>query len=109
MTKYNLLMFELRGKLTDSQTLSLGIIGAVLIVLIWWALAEIMSKKIPDVETTRELPSSLAGDSLQNAYLRDSILLADSIKMANATSFKKIYPNIRLLTKSSPDLSTLKY
>ena len=93
-------MFELRGKLSSTQSLALGIIGFVLLIIIWWALAEMLSRKIPIVEGfTTELPSTLTQDSLQNAALRDSILLADSIKMANATEFKKVYPMIPLPTQ----------
>ena len=92
-------MFELRGKLSNSQSLTLGIAGAFLLILIWWALAEIKSERIPDVEISRELPSTLGQDSLRNAAIRDSILLADSIKIANATSFKKVYPTIPLPTE----------
>ncbi|MEO1257257.1 MAG: ABC transporter permease subunit [Bacteroidota bacterium] len=92
-------MFELRGKLSNTQSLTLGIAGGLLIVLIWWALAEIKSERIPDVEISRELPSTLGQDSLRNAAIRDSILLADSIAVANATKFKKVYPTIPLPTE----------
>lgn len=87
-------MFELRGTLTNSQSLTLGIIGALLIVIGWWALAEIKSERVPDVNISRELPSTLGQDSLQNRIIRDSILRADSLTMANATKFKKVYPTI---------------
>ncbi len=90
-------MFELRGKLTKSQSLMLGIFGIVFILAMWWVLAEALSKKVPVVEGFNpELPSSLTADSLQNTLLRDSILLADSIKFANAKEFKKIYPIVPL-------------
>ncbi len=91
-------MFELRGKLSNTQSLILGVAGAVLLILLWWALAEIKSERVPDVDISRELPSTLGKDSLQNAAIIDSILLADSIKVANATSFKKVYPSIPLPT-----------
>jgi len=90
-------MFELRGKLTKLQTLILGIAGLVIILVLWWLLAEAFSRKIPVVEGfTTELPSLLTADSLENAYLRDSILLADSIAFANAKEFRKIYPIVPL-------------
>lgn len=92
-------MFELRGKLTRSQTILLGAAGLVVILLVWWLLAEAFSRKIPDVEITRELPSTLGADSLENMRLRDSILLADSLAMANATSFRKVYPVVPLPTQ----------
>ena len=90
-------MFELRGKLSSSQKLILGIAGVLVILLAWWLLAEAFSRKVPVVEGfTTELPSLLAEDSLEVAALRDSILLADSIKFANATEFRKIYPIVPL-------------
>lgn len=93
-------MFELRGKLTNTQSLVLGIAGVVFIILLWWMLAEAFSRKIPVVEGfSHELPSSLTADSLDNAALRDSILRADSIKFANATEFKKAYPVVPLPTE----------
>lgn len=83
--------------MTKSQSLMLGIFGIVFILAMWWVLAEALSKKVPIVEGFNpELPSSLTADSLQNTLLRDSILLADSIKFANAKEFKKIYPIVPL-------------
>ena len=92
-------MFELRGKLSNTHSLILGIAGAVLLILLWWALAEIKSERVPNVDISRELPSTLGQDSLKNAAIIDSILMADSIKVANATSFRKIYPTIPLPTE----------
>lgn len=86
-------LFKLRGTLSKSQSLTLGLIGLVLFLLLWWILAEIFSRKVPIVEGyNTELPSMVGQDSARIAMIRDSILLADSIKVANATSFKKIYP-----------------
>jgi NitT/TauT family transport system permease protein len=93
-------MFELRGKLTSAQNLILGIAGVVVILVIWWLLAEAFSRKVPVVEGfNTELPSTLTADSLENVVLRDSILRADSIKMANATEFRKVYPIVPLPTE----------
>ncbi|HHM20834.1 MAG TPA: ABC transporter permease subunit [Bacteroidetes bacterium] len=89
-------MFELRGHLTNTQSILLGTMGAILLLLVWWALAELKSEQVPDVKISSELPSTLGPDSLTNALLRDSILRADSIHVANATSFKKVYPTIPL-------------
>lgn len=101
-------MFELRGKLSNTQTLLLGIGGAIMLLLLWWLIAELFSRQIPVVEDyNRELPSTLTQDSLENQRLRDSILMADSIRMANATEFRKIYPVVPLPTevvKSIPSL-----
>lgn len=86
-------LFKLRGTLSKSQSLILGLVGLVLFLLLWWLLAELFSRKVPIVEDyNTELPSMVGQDSARIAMIRDSILLADSIKVANATSFKKIYP-----------------
>lgn len=93
-------MFELRGKLTNAQTIILGIAGALFLLVLWWILAELFSRNIPIVEGfNTELPSLLTKDSLENQHLRDSILHADSIKMANAKEFKKVYPVVPLPTE----------
>lgn len=84
-------MFKLRGKLSKSQTLLFGILGVVILVLVWWLLAELLAVDRPVVELNTRLPSSLDQDSLQQAR-RDSILLADSIALANAIEFEKVYP-----------------
>lgn len=78
----------------------MGLLGVVFILVGWWVLAEALSRKVPVVAGfNTELPSSLTADSLQNTVLRDSILRADSIKFANATEFKKIYPIVPLPTE----------
>lgn len=90
-------MFDLRGKLTSIQQLSLGMGGVLIILAIWWLLAEAFSRKVPVVENfNRELPSLLTADSLENSSLRDSLLRADSINFANATEFRKVYPIVPL-------------
>jgi len=82
-------MFELRGKLSQTQSIVLGIAGVALIVLLWWALAGLFSRQIPVVDSfNTELPSALTSDSLSNAGFRDSILRADSLKLANTASMK---------------------
>ncbi len=101
-------MFELRGKLTKSQSLVLGILGIVFILAVWWGLAEALSRKVPVVDGfNTELPSSLTADSIQNTVLRDSILRADSVKFANAKEFRKIYPIVPLPTEVANSYSGL--
>ncbi|MEZ4989908.1 MAG: ABC transporter permease subunit [Saprospiraceae bacterium] len=84
-------LFKLRGKLSKSQTLILGIAGIFLFIAIWWILAELLSVNRPLVELNAHLPSSI-DQSPEAQALRDSILLADSIALANATEFEKVYP-----------------
>lgn len=84
-------LFNLRGELTRTQSLILGIIGFVLLIALWWILAEMLAIKRPiGIEYTTELPSTLNGDSAKVNL--DSILRSDSIAMANATEFEKVYP-----------------
>ncbi|MEM1124121.1 MAG: ABC transporter permease subunit [Bacteroidota bacterium] len=87
-------LFALRGKLAKSHRLILGLVGFVLLVLIWWGLAELKSVQKPIIEGyNTQLPSSINADEATQA-LRDSLILADSLAFANATEFEKIYPSI---------------
>ena len=100
-------LFKLRGALTKTQELTLGIIGIAIFLLAWWAVAEMNSTYKAVANTSSELPSTLGADSLANQILVDSILLADSIAVANATEHTKIYPLIpppQVVAKSFPSL-----
>lgn len=86
-------LFKLRGKLTQTQSLTLGFIGLIIFIGIWWILSEALSRQIPvidDYET--RLPSSILQDSTLQPIDRDSLARADSLKFANATEFRKVYP-----------------
>ena len=86
-------LFELRGALKKQQSLILSIVGFVLFLLIWWALAELLSKQRPILEDfDPRLPSSLQADSLGNQIDLDSLALVDSLRFANAKEFVKVYP-----------------
>lgn len=86
-------LFKLRGDLSKSQSILLGIIGFALLILVWWMLAEMLAIKRPvGVEYTTELPDAFGADSLQVAIDLDSIFRSDSIALANATEFEKVYP-----------------
>lgn len=83
-------LFRLRGELSKSENLILGIIGLVIFIGLWWLAAEFFAVKKPIVEGyTYTLPSSLDEN---NEALLDSIALADSLAYANATEFEKVYP-----------------
>lgn len=85
-------LFKLRGELSKSQSVILGIVGLILFIASWWIIAELFSeKRAVGVEYTQTLPSSLDEN---NAALIDSIAKADSIALANATEFTKVYPLI---------------
>lgn len=77
-------LFELRGNLDSKQKMFWGVIGIVFILLVWWGLAEVFSEQKPIVEYTTRL------DDIN--LNRDSIERVDSIKIANASTFEKVYP-----------------
>lgn len=78
-------------RFTSTQKLLLGLAGIIVFVLVWWLLAEQMSTQRADVEINTRPPSSLTLDSTE-IVRRDSILYADSVAIANATTFIKDYP-----------------
>ncbi len=100
-------LFTLKGKLTSSQNLVLGLVGLLLFILIWWLMAELFSEQRPILQNYQtHLPSSLDKSPAAQA-LRDSILQADSLAFANATEFEKIYPLLPtplMVVKSVPEL-----
>jgi NitT/TauT family transport system permease protein len=82
--------FTLRGKLENTAAWIFTLIGLLFTLAVWWLLAEMLSTNNPVIEGYNPyLPSSL--DSL-SAQTRDSILQKDSLLLANATTFKKVYP-----------------
>lgn len=69
--------------------------GLLIIVAVWWVLAEMLAVDRPIVEYSTTLPSAFEQDSsgIDGIVIdRDSILRQDSINLANATEFERIYP-----------------
>lgn len=107
-------LFKLRGKLTRSQDLLLGLLGFLIFIAIWWLAAESSSIQRPIIEGfNNRLPSSLNLDSEGPQIDQDSLALAiaiqDSIAFANATEFEKVYPVLPpppAVIKSYPELFT---
>ena len=107
-------LFKLRGKLTRSQDLLLGLLGFLIFIAIWWLAAESSSIQRPIIEGfNNRLPSSLNLDSEGPQINQDSLALAiakqDSIAFANATEFEKVYPVLPpppAVLKSYPELFT---
>ena len=85
-------LFKLRGTLNASQSLILGIIGFIFLVVLWYLLAELLAVKRPVVEYDTRPPSSVVPDSLGGTVNLDSLARLDSISFANATEFEKVYP-----------------
>jgi len=107
-------LFKLRGKLTSSQDLILGIVGLLIFVAIWWGMAELFSTQRPIIEGfNNRLPSSLNldpdGPRINADSLAAAIAFQDSVAFANATVFEKVYPVLPpppAVLKSYPDLFT---
>lgn len=86
-------LFKLRGELSKSQSLILGIAGFVLLVGTWWMIAESRSERLPIYEAVEFPESTLGADDKMLAML-DSLQSLDSLRAANATEFEKRYPII---------------
>ena len=101
-------LFELRGTLSKQQKIILNILGLIVFVLVWWALAELLSQQRPVLEDfDPRLPSALNTDSTQASVNLDSIARVDSLRFANAKEFIKVYPLLpppHLVVSSFPDL-----
>ncbi len=77
-------LFKLRGELNQSQNLILGLVGVVVFLAVWWIMAEVFSQQkaiIKDFDARIDSSVNL-----------DSLAIADSIQLANATEFEKVYP-----------------
>lgn len=86
-------LLKLRGTLSASQRLILGLIGLVIFLVLWWVLAELSAVKKPIGYEPIEMPSSLNADAATLAKI-DSLERIDSINYTNATEFQKVYPSI---------------
>lgn len=78
-------MFNLRGQLSRTQNVIFGLLGGVILVGLWWLLAEALAVPALDYRAP-----ALDDPALQNLD-RDSLLRADSIQFANAPTVGKIY------------------
>lgn len=86
-------LFQLRGELSRQQSILLGIIGLIVFIAAWWVLAEYFSDQKPVIEGFDPvLPSQIVQDSSAAPINIDSLLRADSILIANAKEFEKVYP-----------------
>ena len=101
-------LFKLRGELSKTQDLVLGIMGFIILLLIWWVLAEALSVKQPVIEGFQtQLPSTIGKDSSEVLIILDSLKLSDSLDIANIKEYKKVYPLLPTpmqVVKSVPSL-----
>jgi len=101
-------LFKLRGELKSSQSIILGLIGFVILIAVWWLVAEMFAIERPVVEGfDTQLESSIGKDPEVHQRYLDSIAQVDSINFANATEFEKVYPLFPTplqVVKSFPEL-----
>ncbi len=86
-------LFKLRGKLDSSQSLILGIVGFIILIAVWWILAEVFSieKRVLKNFDTR-MESTLGMDSVRAKVYLDSLAKADELAYDNSTETEKVYP-----------------
>lgn len=85
-------LLHLRNRYDGNRQWIWVILGLIIVLAIWWGLAESLAVERPLVEYTTELPSTEEQNSDDFSLNIDSIFVADSIALANATEFEKIYP-----------------
>lgn len=86
-------LFKLRGELKGSQSLILGLIGFVIMIAVWWLVAEMLAIERPVIKGfDTKLESSIGKDPAEHQIYLDSIAKVDSLNFANATEFEKVYP-----------------
>lgn len=91
-------LFKLRGKLSYGSQVLLALAGGAITLALWWGLAETFSTQRPVVAGgLTSLPSAL--DTTITSAQRDSILRQDSLLLASATTFEKVYPVLPPPTK----------
>lgn len=85
-------LLHLRNRYDGKQQWIWALGGFIIVILIWWALAETLAIERPLVDYNTEIPPQSEQDQDNFAINIDSIFTVDSIKLANATEFEKIYP-----------------
>ncbi len=80
------------NRFSSPQRLALAVGGFVILLLVWWGLAEMLSRDRPLVDYQTRLPSEFVDDSTSVTINRDSLLTVDSLNLAQATEFEKVYP-----------------
>lgn len=72
-------LFELRGPLAPKDKLILTIVGAVILVLVWFLLAEVLSKSVISQDESISISSLNRGERIY--YENDSLLVASYDKL----------------------------
>ncbi|TCI93077.1 ABC transporter permease [Tenacibaculum sp. M341] len=77
-------LFELRGELEQKQKITLTILGSVILVLMWFVFAEVLSKKVISQNETIDITSLSEENKLY--YENDSILVANYDKLESLST-----------------------
>ena len=85
-------LLHLRNRYNGNRQWIWALLGLVFLLAVWWGVAEYLAVERPLVNYTTELPSTEEQNSDDFSLNIDSIFVADSIALANATEFEKIYP-----------------
>jgi len=85
-------LFKLRGDLSSQQKILLGILGVVLILALWTALAYGKASKQAIFERSNSVLPPMDMPAQQRDSIIDAQERADSTAMANATEFEWVYP-----------------
>jgi NitT/TauT family transport system permease protein len=78
----------MKNEITGKNSIFLSLLGVVLLIGIWWGLAEFLAKDRVEYKAPRYDDPALAGLN------RDSLARVDSLAFASATVTGKVYPNL---------------
>lgn len=102
-------LLHLKDRYDGKEQWLWAIAGFIIVVAVWWILAETLAIERPLVDYNTELPSQSDQNDESFAINIDSIYAVDSIKLANATEYEKVYPLLpppNQVVKAFPDLYT---
>ena len=94
-------LFDLRGKLDRKTNITLQIVGAVLVFLIWWLLSIAVSKKNITQIDTYELYTKNLVIKDYTYYSNDSLLIADFDKLMEMDELKLQEFGLKKITVSN--------
>ncbi|WP_020539432.1 ABC transporter permease [Lewinella cohaerens] len=85
-------LLHLRNRYDGKQQWIWALAGFIIVILIWWGMAETLAIERPLVEYSTEIPTIEEQNADDFAINIDSLFTVDSINLANATEFEKVYP-----------------
>ncbi|RME94342.1 MAG: ABC transporter permease subunit [Bacteroidetes bacterium] len=84
-------LLHFRDRYSSRQQLLFALGGLLIFLAAWWIIAESLARKVPVGDFQSNLPSALEMDTMPAATI-DSLLHADSLALATATEFERVYP-----------------